>query len=191
MLQTSSILFGRLPDLTADQQLFIMRRLAAEETYMEICVAFIEAYPGFSAENMPSDVVADRLYDRIRKLKSAKSEEIAKLASELGPRPESIRSKNAAYRFALLDKMLHETPDTEVIYETPEGVKKIQCNRAVKVKMIELMEKIEGTFDKEGGSHDGQPAGWMPSMVSSDVLGPPPNQAEKVQQLNPPPETEE
>lgn len=133
----------RLPPLTEAQQRFILTHLAAERPYAEICALFLEAYADFGME-LPSDIVLSRLYDTIRKLKRSRSEEISEIGQQL------IRSKDPEYRFRVLDKLLHETPDVEVIYSTPEGVEKKQCNRAVKVKIIELMERIDGTFDNSG-----------------------------------------
>lgn len=186
MLSDNVLIPRRLPDFTADQQSFILQLIAAGIPYKEICEAFIEAYPDF-AENLPSKAISERLYDRIRKLKSAKSDQITELSKEHRDKNAPIRSKDAEYRFRMLDEMLHNTPDTEVIYSTPDGVEKKQCNRAIKLKIIELMERIEGTFDKDGYA-DGRPADWMPPMVSGELLGPPPEQADNMEKLNPPPD---
>lgn len=190
MISESVLSPRRLPDFTKEQQTFVLQQLALNVAYQEICELFLQSYPNF-AENTPVGMIEARLYDRIRKLKSAKSDEIAKIASEYAAQNAPIRSRDADYRFRMLDEMLHNTPDTEVIYKTPEGVEKTQCNRSVKLKIIELMERIEGTFDE---NH----TGYSPDEIPRLVPNPFPGKFEaideknrKIMQLNPPPDAAE
>lgn len=164
---------ARLPSLTDAQQFLILTHLAYQTPYTKICELFLEKYSDFGAD-LPTEVVSTRLYDTVRKLKQSKSEEIAQIADSV------IRSKIPEYRFKMLDQMLHETPDVEVIYTTPEGVQKKQCNRAVKVKIIELMERIDGTFDK--AAYDTF-SGEIPELVEYP-FGPPPNYEEEMKRYH-------
>lgn len=160
----------RLPSLTTEQQLFILTHLAFEKTYTVICQLFLEQYKDFGS-GLDAEVVASRLYDTIRKLKRSRAEEIAEIGKNV------VRSQDPDYRFKYLDKMLHDTPDVEVIYSTPEGIEKKQCNRAIKVKMIELMERIDGTFDRVGSGYRDM---HEPPVLVPDPFGPPPNYAEEM-----------
>lgn len=161
----------KIPKFTSDQRDFVMGHLASETPYAEIVDEFLRMYPYFS-ESFDEAVVRKTLNDRLRKLKSDHSEELLD-QSEDGESP-LIPITCPYYRLRYIDRMLHETPDIEVVAYDGNGNPKKKSNRSEKLKMLELAERI---FEKMLGIEDSEVRENMPTMVPSNVLGPPPDQS--------------
>lgn len=161
----------KLPKFTSEQREFVMDRLSRDVPYAEIVDDFKRMYSYF-CEPFSDDVLDKCLRERLRTLKNKNKDELLQMSEE-GSQP-LIPITNPYYRLQYLDKMLHDTPDIEVVAYDGNGNPKKKSNRADKLKMFEMAERI---FEKMLGIDDEQVRQEMPKMVSSEVLGPPPEQS--------------
>ncbi len=120
-----------------------MDRLLLDVPYVEIIEEFERMY-SHVCQAFDSEVLHRRLHGQLRKMKH----EGLDLESESGSEP-LIPITNPYYRLQYLDKMLHETPDIEVVAYDGNGNPKMKSNRADKIKMLEMAERI---FEKMFGS---------------------------------------
>lgn len=141
------------PPFTSGQRDFILSRLADGQKYKEIISAFKSEYPHLIAPFEGTDV--DKiLYDRMKLLKSRKSEELETWASseqqgtdsEVNEEMPLVPLADAYYQLKFLNDLAENTPAESVVSEGTDSngkpFKKYRSNRADIVKIVELMRKI-------------------------------------------------
>lgn len=164
-----------IPKFRSEQRDFVMDRLAHDIPYADIIVDFRRMYPYF-CDPFDADVLDKTLKDRLRTLKSQNSEVLAEIAQD--DSQPIIPITSPFYRLHYLDKLLHNTPEVEVVAEGTDSngnpYRRMKSNRADILKMLSLAEQI---FENLLGVSDGKVREEMPKMVETQVLGPPPEQS--------------
>lgn len=172
----------KVPSFTSAQRKFVMDRLAMDMPYSEIIEDFCRMYPYF-CEPFDSDVLHKRLHDRFRKMKSEHKSELSAMSSDSESLSESGDADAASvpavssellipitcpyYRLRYLDRMLHDTPDVEVVSYDNNGNPKKKSNRSEKLKMLEMAERI---FESMLGIDDAEVRKEVPRLVQTDIF---------------------
>lgn len=160
----------KFPRFTSEQQEFIMARLAAEDDYGNIMNDFKLKFPHVVAP-FESDIVDKILYDRIKLIRSRKSDELENYIE--GDASEPIAPLADAYgQLKFLNDLVLSTPAESVVSEGVDSngnpFKKNKSNRADIVRMIELMRRI--AVDLVTISDD-EMKEKLPELVAAGVLG--------------------
>ena len=124
----------KLARFDENQHRYVLQCLAKDMRLVEIVPFFRAMFPEFG-DDLPEDLLKERLYERIRNHKRKNADKIVELRLTLtDDSVEHIPMANLAYRLRLLQQIWDETPSKS---ELQDGDKKFKSNTKERLKILE------------------------------------------------------
>ena len=137
----------KLEHFDESQRQYVIQCLAKDMRLVDIVPFFISMFPKFG-NDLPENLLKERLYERIRNHKRKNADEIAELRLTLTDESvEHIPMANPAYRLRLLHQIWDETPPKSALQD---GDKKFKSNTKERLEILE-QARLETQMAKEAG----------------------------------------
>ena len=137
----------KLEHFDESQRQYVLQCLAKDMRLVDIVPFFISIFSEFG-NDLPENLLKERLYERIRNHKRKNADEIAELRLTLTDESvEHIPMANPAYRLRLLQQIWDETPPKSALQD---GEKKFKSNTKERLEILEQAH-IETQMAKEAG----------------------------------------